>query len=291
LPSDLRTLKHIKFLPPNKQPWSSAALLPGQFIHPSVSNCKIHNCNTMAGFEILPNELIGLVFASAPDLHTALSLSATNHWLRGVWLEGAERYTLQIRISNIIAYEQAVDLAIAEERLEGQLGHLGHSAALTANSPIQYYAARLLRNDELAKSAAAAFYTWLDNQRPSSYRRQLSFDCPHTAYYMLRKLVLAYRYPQAGFQSSLLEALRTSTTVTHQTNSELALFLGGQADEEERVKHGMSMPREDWPMEEEYADSVNLLEWDYAGEVVHCAHVDQVFGLGKLEPAMNSVFS
>lgn len=78
--------------------------------------------------------------------------------------------------------------------------------------------------------------------------------------------------------------------VTHQTRTELSLFLGGQAEEEERIKHGMPMPREDWPMEEEYADSVDLPEWSYAGEVVHCAFVDQVYALGKLEPAMNSVF-
>jgi hypothetical protein len=259
-------------------------------IHPGVANSKNRHYNTMAALEKLPNELIGLVFASAPDLQTAVSLSAANRWLRGIWLQGAERFAFEIRVSNVIAYDQAVDLAIAEERLEGQSGRLGDSAALTANPPIQYYAARLLRNDELAKSAAAAFYTWLDNQRPSCYRRQLSFNCLHTAYYMLRKLVLAYRYPQAGFQSSLLETLRTSSMVTHQTRAELSLFLGGQAEEEERIKHGMPMPREDWPMEEEYADSVDLPEWKYAGEVAHCAFVDQVYALGKLEPAMNSVF-
>lgn len=78
---------------------------------------------------------------------------------------------------------------------------------------------------------------------------------------MLRKL-LAYRYLQAGFQSSLVETLRGSSTATLQTNAEMGLFLGGQADEEERIKHGMPMPRKDWPIEEEYADSVDLPEWN-----------------------------
>ena len=237
----------------------------------------------MAALENLPNELVGLIFAFSPELHTAMSLSATNRWLRGVWLLGSERFTIEILKSNMIAYPQAVDLAMAEERLQGQSSQ---ATSTTANPPIQC----LLRNDELAKSAAAAFHTWLENQRESSYRRRLTFNCIHTAYYLLRKLVLAYRYPQAQFQKSLLETLRTSSPVTLQTNAELALFLGGQASEDERMKHGMPMPKEDWPVEEENAESVDLPEWDYAGEVVHCALVDHLFGFGKLEPEMNSVF-
>ena len=238
----------------------------------------------MAVLEKLPNELIGLVFASAPDLQTAVTLSATNHWLRGIWLQGAERYTLEIRKSNIIAYEQAVDLAIAEERLEGQLGH-------SANPPFQDYTGRLFRNEELAKSAVDAFRDWLENQPPSSYRQKLTFDCPHTAYYLVRKLALAYRHPQAQLQTSLLRTLRTSSPEVLRTNAELMVFLGGQASEEERIKHGMPMPEEDWPMpENEYADTVDLPEWEYAGEVTHCALVDYLHGMAKLEPAINAVF-
>jgi len=190
----------------------------------------------MAALERFPNELIGHIFGLCPDFHTAVSLSATNRWLRGIWLQDVERYTFKIRISNIIAYEQAVDLAIAEERLEG---HLSHSAALTASPPLQHYAARLLRNDELANSAAAAFRNWLDNQPPSSYRRNMTFSCPHNAYYILRKLVLAYRHSHAGFQSSLLETLKTSSPVTLETNDEMSLFICVQADYDERMKHGI----------------------------------------------------
>jgi hypothetical protein len=249
----------------------------------SVANSKNRYHNTMAALETLPNELIGRIFGLCPDLHTAVSLSAANRWLRGIWLRSAERYTFEIRISNIVAYEQAVDLAIAEERLEGQLGH---SAAFTGDPPIQRYAARLLRNDELASCAAAAFRNWLDNQPPDSYRRKMTFSCPHTAYYILRKLVLAYRHPQAEFQSLLLETLRTSSLVTLETNDEMSLFIGYQADYDERMKHGIPMPEEDWPTDEEE----NLPEWDYADDVVHYATVDCRFGMGKLEPAMNSVF-
>ena len=110
----------------------------------------------MAALEDLPTELICLIFTSAPDIHTAVSLSATNRRLHGMWLEKSELFALQILKSSIIAYPQAVDLAIAEERLEGQLRHT--NALTTAKPPVHHYAARLLRNDELAKSAAAAFY-------------------------------------------------------------------------------------------------------------------------------------
>lgn len=66
--------------------------------------------------------------------------------------------------------------------------------------------------------------------------------------------------------------------------------LGGQASEDERIKHGMAMPKENWPVEEENSIVVCFPEWDYAGEVAHCALVDYLYGLRKLEPAMNAVF-
>jgi hypothetical protein len=163
-------------------------------------------------------------------------------------LQGTEQSTDALR-SKIVAYELAVDLALAEERLEG------HSTAFTtANPPIE----RLLSNHDLAKSAATAFQDWLDNQRATSYRRKITFACPYTAYYLVRKLALAYRHPQAQLQISLLDTLKTSSSETLHTNAELMVFLGGQAEEDERIKHGMPMPREDWPIEEEYADSVDL---------------------------------
>lgn len=194
-------------------------------------------------------------------------------------LQGTELSAEALR-SKIVAYEHAVDLALAEERLEG------HSAAFTAaHPPIQ----RLLRNHELAESAAIAFQDWLDNQRASSYRRKITFGCPYTAYYLARKLALAYRHPQAQLQTSLLETLRTSSPEALHTNAELMVFLGGQASEDERIKHGMPMPREDWPVEEEHAESVDLPEWVYAGSVTHCALVDYLYDLKMLEPKMNSV--
>lgn len=74
------------------------------------------------------------------------------------------------------------------------------------------------------------------------------------------------------------------------TNAELMTFLGGQASEYERIKHGMPMPKEDWPVEEKNPIIVCLLEWDYAGKVAHCTLVDYLYGMRKLEPAMNAVF-
>ncbi|GAB7326993.1 hypothetical protein MBLNU13_g10940t1 [Cladosporium sp. NU13] len=218
----------------------------------------------MAALEKLPNELIDLIFASAPDIHTAVSLSATNRWLNEIWLEDSELFAIAILKPSIIAYLQAVDLAIAEERLEGQLRH--KHALTTAKPPVHHYAARLLHNDQLAKSAAAAFHRSLKTRSRASH-------------------------PQAGFQSSLLETLRTSSVVTLQTNAELALYLGGQADHDERVKHGTSMPEEDWPIDQGgYAEAADHPGWDYAGEVAHCALVDYLFGPRKLEPTMNAAY-
>lgn len=52
----------------------------------------------------------------------------------------------------------------------------------------------------------------------------------------------------------------------------------------------MPMPKEDGPVEEENSIIVCLPEWDYAEEVAHCALVDYLYGMRKLEPAMNAVF-
>lgn len=79
--------------------------------------------------------------------------------------------------------------------------------------------------------------------------------------------------------------------VTLQTNAELALYLGSQADHDETVKHGISLPEEDWPIDQGgYAEAADHPEWDYAGEVAHCALVDYLFGPRKLEPTMNAVY-
>lgn len=142
----------------------------------------------MSAFERLPNELIGRIFGLAPDVQTAVSLSAANRKLAGIWLQNTDLFVTEIlkpELSYIVAYEQAVDLVIAEERLEGQLRH--SAAFTTTKPPMQYYAARLLHNDELARSAASAFHIWVENQDADSFknRRELPSDCPYTAYYLL----------------------------------------------------------------------------------------------------------
>lgn len=81
--------------------------------------------------------------------------------------------------------------------------------------------------------------------------------------------------------------LRTSSPVMLDTNAEMSLFIRIQSDYDERMKHGIPMPEENWPTDEEE----DLAEWNYAGEVVHCAAGDYLFNMGTLEPAMNSVFS
>jgi len=50
------------------------------------------------------------------------------------------------------------------------------------------------------------------------------------------------------------------------------------------------MPEEDWPIEEEYAATVDLPEWAYAGNVASLALIDYLHGSARLEPAINSVF-
>jgi hypothetical protein len=51
-------------------------------------------------------------------------------------------------------------------------------------------------------------------------------------------------------------------------NDELSFSVGGFRSDEERIIHGIPMPVEDWPPEEEHAMAVDLPEWDYAADVV-----------------------
>jgi hypothetical protein len=98
-----------------------------------------------------------------------------------------------------------------------------------------------LRNDKLAKSAATAWAAWLavlGTKDTGNYRLKLTFNCPHAAYYILRKLVLAYHHPQAQLQSLLLETLMATSLETLRTNDELSFFLGSFCSEEERTLHG-----------------------------------------------------
>jgi hypothetical protein len=148
----------------------------------------------MATLTSLPNKPIELIFTQAPDLQSTASLSATNRSLHQIWLQGTERIAGEIINSKILAYEQAVDLAIAEQRLDS------NSVATTLPNgrlPFHRYAERLLSNDKLAKSAATAWAAWLavlGTKDTGNYRLKLTFNCPHAAYYILRKLVLSYHH-------------------------------------------------------------------------------------------------
>ena len=72
------------------------------------------------------------------------------------------------------------------------------------------------------------------------------------------------------------------------TNAELATFLCFESGEDERIKQGIPIPKEDWPIDNEYA-SFDLPEWDYAGDVVHDALGDYLHGTARLERSMNYI--
>jgi len=211
----------------------------------------------MASLEALSDELILSIFNSTLDLKSAVLLSATNRRLNGIWRHDKERFAKQIISSTIPAHEQAIDLAIAEEHLEN------NSAFANERPHVQHYGHRLIRNHELATSAATAWAAWLEDCRPDNYRRRLTFTCSHASYYVLRKLVLAYRYPQAQFlRRSMLEVLRNSSRAMLETHGELNAFLGVAASTEERALHGIVR---DWNTAAAATKrrSLRQLQWTY----------------------------
>lgn len=180
----------------------------------------------MAPVISLTDELISRIFNSAVDLQSAVSLSTANRKLNRIWRQGTERFAEDIISTTIPAYGQAIDLAVAEQRLEG------NSTSTNERPSVQYYAHRLLRNHELAMSAATAWAVWLEDCGPDDYRQGLKFTCAHNSYYALRKLVLAYRYPQTQYlRHSVLAALENSPRAMLKTHTELSGFLGTYASE------------------------------------------------------------
>lgn len=180
----------------------------------------------MAPVISLTDELISRIFNSAVDLQSAVSLSTANRKLNRIWRQGTERFAEDIISTTIPAYGQAIDLAVAEQRLEG------NSTSTNERPSVQYYAHRLLRNHKLAMSAATAWAVWLEDCGPDDYRQGLKFTCAHNSYYALRKLVLAYRYPQTQYlRHSVLAALENSPRAMLKTHTELSGFLGTYASE------------------------------------------------------------
>jgi hypothetical protein len=98
----------------------------------------------MAPLDDLKDELIARVYDHTQDLQSAASLSTANRRLHGIWRQSTEAIATRMLKSRILVYEQAVDLAVAEERLEGSSTT---SASANTRPPIQHYIARLLRND------------------------------------------------------------------------------------------------------------------------------------------------
>jgi hypothetical protein len=235
----------------------------------------------MTGLLSLSNELLIQVFASSLTIETAVCISGTHSRLRSIWLGHTSQIVTGILKPQIPAYDTAVDLAILEETLcsDAQLSSLP-----TKHHPVRLCLRRLLYNADLASSAATAWAAWIAELPADNYRRSLKFSSLHSSYYLIRKLVLAFRFPQAQLQNALYSTLRASSQDVLRTHDELCTYLCGRwADDVERTRHGIPKDEKDWTAAEGLDVVVNVDEWEYANEVVGDAFINHISGTETLK--------
>lgn len=231
----------------------------------------------------LSNELLIAVYSASPTIQCAVSLASTNTSLCAVWLEYSDHNIASVLKPQITVYDDAVDLAMLEETW----------ANTPPSSPVslRQCLARLLHNAKLPSSATAAWDAHITSMG-SGYQPITNITSILTSYYLTRKLRLARLHRGANLLPALYQTLCASSRGAINTHAEFSCFFTSSYNEdEERLKHGISKPKEDWTEEDERYDEetmhVDVEEWDYASDVLDVAMLDRYNGKKhNLEAAM-----
>jgi hypothetical protein len=242
------------------------------FIQPPADLYPLHGEPPLS----LSTELLLLTHSSCPIIQAAALFSGTSQRLRAVWLEHGHHIVASILKPYIPAYEDAVHLTI----LENTWTDNSHPV-----NPVRIYLClpRLLHNADLAASATAA---WDAHLRRTRYRKRIplrTYASKQTSYDLARKLVLARKHPEskALLLPALLNTLVTSSTETLHTHQDLIDFLTfNDSTHEERLRHGISKPEEEWGLYDVYDDvqDVPIIrdEWEWVRDVVEVAMKDRL---------------
>jgi hypothetical protein len=223
----------------------------------------------MAKLLSLPNEMLICIYTNS-TIESAVSLSSVNRRLHSIWLKHADHIAEIILRRQIPAYRDAVDLAISEEPLIDKT-----QLALPAinQAPVRLYLSRLLRNAGLASSATSAWLAYVGDLVPDSYEaRSLRYISPHAAYYLMRKVVFSHRWRRKCLNDHLYSTLDAlSKDATRSIDDFLCFLTSTCADYDERLKHGIPKPEEEWTEADEWKDEenghVNTEDWEYLDDV------------------------
>lgn len=156
--------------------------------------------------------------------------------------------------------------------------------------PIRLCLPRILHNADLASSATRAWEAFLaEDPGRLNYRHSMTFTTIPASYYFIRKLLLARQCPEACLRPALYQTLCASSKDAVLTHGEFCMFLTtSYADVEERVRHGVLEPEEEWTEADawKYNRFVNAEAWEYVNDVLDTAANDRYHGREKLESVM-----
>jgi hypothetical protein len=220
----------------------------------------------MATLLSLPNEILICIYVYSTTIQSAVSLSGVNRRLRSVWFKHANHIAETILKTQIPAYQDAVELAILEEPLIDK----PRLALPTINQvPVPLYLPRLLQNAGLASSATSAWSAYARDFEPDTVpARSLRIISPHAAYYLMRKVILSHRWRSQWLDGHIYSALDALSKDAVVSIDEFSCFLtSNYADYDERLKHGILKPEEDWTEADEWKEEengyVNAEDWEY----------------------------
>jgi len=194
----------------------------------------------------LPTELLIQIFSASDRILDTLHLSGTNRLLNAIWLEHSEPIIEGMLESSLPAYNEAVQLAFLETRLESTESSIDNPPTLRGCLPT------LLRNADLCASVCLAYSPVCKDA-----------TLPAVSYYFLRRISLGFVHYQ--LRDGIYLELRSMSTEALMTRHNLSDWLEGPCGWEESVRQGV---REEW---QRYQADINgdwETPWDYAEYVI-----------------------
>lgn len=207
----------------------------------------------------LPTELLIQVFAASDTILDALHLSGTNRLLNAIWLEHSEPIIEGILEASLPAYNEAVQLAFLEIRLESTESSIDNPPTLRGCLPI-------LRNADLCASVCLAYSPVCKDAIP-----------PAVSYYILRRTALGFIHYQ--LRDDIYLELRSMSIEALKIRHNLSDWLDEPSSWEEKVRQGV---REDWQYDEVDIRGDWETPWDYAEYVLTGAIDDIEQGMNHL---------
>lgn len=229
----------------------------------------------MAGLTSLPHEIVILIYASCPDIPTAIRLSAVDQVRRLIWLDNCERIIKTILGSGIPAFDEALDLAkIGTQVLDTR----ATTPAPTSNKSVEsqndaeadhlrrqshLWLPRLLRDLEMASRACAENAVWQDQNET---RRKATFTPWPVSYYFIRRLVTSYH--SADLRNILLLQLETCSTDVLHTHHELCGFMVTSMSHEEQTRHWIPKSLEELTLDDTLNNNDSQPDWEQAYDLI-----------------------